>query len=675
MKSRRSLSIVILALVAILAATLTAQVKQKKRQADLDANTISYLRPGILVKVVSAAIAQDGTITARVKVTDPKGVPLDKDGITTPGVVTLRFIAAYIPAGKKQYVAYTTTVLKATLNSNPSETQAGTDSGGTFTTNAEGDYTYTFKTKAPTGFDPAVTHAIAVSAQRNLTEFMSYEEWAQTSNDVFNFVPNGSKVAVTRSVVSTQACNQCHDPLFAHGGSRLTVEMCIVCHTPQTVNPDTGHSQDMPVLIHKIHMGKNLPSVKAGTPYRIWHRGAWSDFSEVGFPGGVDELKTCEVCHQGGAQVQQHMTSPSRAACGACHDDINFATGKGHVDLPQVTDNMCANCHVAKGETEFDASIKGAHLVATRSTQLAGVVFELIRVDNAKPGEKPAVSFTVKDNKGNLLDISKLDRLSLLYTGPTEDYSGYVTEDARKAAIDAGVYVYTFTAPLPATAKGTFVVSIEGYKNVTVNPGTVNAATVRDLGKNKVLYFAIGSAKVTARRQIVSTAKCNGCHNTLPFHGGQRNEIEHCVICHNPGVTDGSQRATGDKAESINLKTMIHKIHTGKELQIDFTVMGRNQSVNNYNEVGYVGDRKDCAQCHLPGTFNLPISAGQIAQQSPRDYIGPTMQPVTAACLSCHTSKPAAAHALLMTSPTLGEACEACHGPNSEAAVSKVHAR
>ena len=157
---------------------------------------------------------------------------------------------------------------------------------------------------------------------------MQYEEWSEASNDVYNFVPNGSPVNVTREVTSTKACNQCHDPMFGHGGSRLTVEMCILCHTPQTINPDTGLTQDMPVLIHKIHMGKNLPSVKAGTPYRIWHRGAWSDFSNVGFPSGVDELKTCDVCHQGAPQAVNHMSNPSRAACGACHDDVNFATGK-----------------------------------------------------------------------------------------------------------------------------------------------------------------------------------------------------------------------------------------------------------------------------------------------------------------------------------------------------------
>ena len=587
----------------------------------------------------------------------------------------MRFIAAYIPAGQKEYVAYTTTVAKATLNTNASQIQASTDSGGAFTKNADGDYTYTFKTKAPAGFDATVTHSIGVSAQRDLSEFMTYDEWSETANDVFNFVPDGSAVKVTRSVVPTSACNQCHDPLIGHGGSRLTVEMCILCHTPQTINPDTLLTQDMPVLIHKIHMGKNLPSVKAGTKYRIWHRSQWSDFSDVGFPSGVDELKTCEVCHQNAPQANNFMTAPSRAACGACHDDVNFASGLNHVNLPQVTDDHCADCHVPQSDREFDASIKGGHLVATRSQQLPGIVFSLVGVDNANAGQKPTVTFNVQDKGGNVVDISKMDLLNLVMAGPTTDYNGYVSEDVRKAGTSGGQYTYTFNTALPATAAGSYVVCIEGYKNVTINPNTVLSTVVRDVGFNQVFYFAVGGGKVAPRRAVVSQQNCSTCHNKLMLHGGIRQNVEYCVVCHSPVVTDSSVRKANDTPESINFKTMIHKIHTGSELTTDFTVMGHGSSVNNYNEVGYPGDRRDCERCHLAGTYDLPLTDGLLNQAAPRDYINPTMPPITAACLSCHTTKPAAAHASIMTSPTLGESCESCHGPNSDASVAKVHAR
>jgi OmcA/MtrC family decaheme c-type cytochrome len=661
-----------------IALTAVAQVRppvnRKPRLAEMSQAQINYIRPGIKVKIVSAGIAKDGTITARVNITDPKGVPLDRTGVNTPGPVTLNFIAAYIPAGQREYTSYTTTVAKATLNNNPSQIQAANDSGGTFTTNADGDYTYTFKTLAPKNFEATSTHTIGVSAQRNLSEFMTYDEWSETANDTFNFVPDGSAVKTVRAVTPTTACNQCHDPLFGHGGSRLTVELCILCHTPQTINPDTGLTQDMPVLIHKIHMGKNLPSVKAGTPYRIWHRGAWSDFSDVGFPGGVDELQTCTVCHQNAPQATNYLKVPTRAACGACHDDVDFASGKNHVNLPQVSDNQCATCHVPQGETEFDASITGAHVVATRSAQLPGTNFEIIRVDNAKPGQKPAVTFAVRDNKNNMLDISKMNSLNLVLTGPTTDYNGYTSEDARKSPIAAGLYTYTFNTAIPSTAKGSFAVGIEGYTNVTVNPGTVNALTVRDAGMNKVFYFSVDGSKVLPRRQVVSQATCTTCHNTLLMHGGSRRSVEYCVVCHNPAITDSSQRAANSTAESINFKTMIHKIHTGSNLTTDFTVMGHNQSVNNYNDVGYVGDRRDCAACHVNGSQNLPLPDTAAAQASPRDYIT-NMQPTAAACLSCHTTKAAAAHAAVNTSPTLGESCAACHGPNSEASVANVHAR
>ena len=40
--------------------------------------------------------------------TDPNGLPLDATGATTPGVVSLAYVASYIPKGQEQYVAYTT---------------------------------------------------------------------------------------------------------------------------------------------------------------------------------------------------------------------------------------------------------------------------------------------------------------------------------------------------------------------------------------------------------------------------------------------------------------------------------------------------------------------------------------------------------------------------------------
>jgi OmcA/MtrC family decaheme c-type cytochrome len=353
---------------------------------------------------------------------------------------------------------------------------------------------------------------------------------------------------------------------------------------------------------------------------------------------------------------------------------VNFATGKNHVNLPQVSDKQCTDCHKPSSDTEFDASIKGAHTVATRSQQLGGLVFAIGRVDNAKPGQKPSVAFTVKDKAGNLLDITKLDFLNLVMAGPTSDYNGYVSEDVRKAPVTGGQFVYTFSTPLPTAATGSYAVGIEGYRNVTINPNTVNSAVVRDVGFNQVFYFAVGGAKVTARRQVVSQELCAGCHDKLMLHGGIRQNVEYCVVCHNPTVTDIGMRKTGDIPESINFKTLIHKIHTGSNLTTDFTVMGHGNSVNNYNDVGYVGDTRDCTKCHLAGTYDLPLADGLIDQTTPRDWLK-TQGPATAACLSCHTTKAAASHAATMTSSSLGEACDACHGPNADASVDKVHAR
>src|SRR5271169_2638117 len=76
--------------------------------AQLNGSTTSLGKTGVVVKIQSAAIAKDGTITVRATIVDADGFPLDRLGVATKGPVSMSFIATYIPAGQTQYVSYTT---------------------------------------------------------------------------------------------------------------------------------------------------------------------------------------------------------------------------------------------------------------------------------------------------------------------------------------------------------------------------------------------------------------------------------------------------------------------------------------------------------------------------------------------------------------------------------------
>lgn len=650
---------------------LSAAEERAKPKVDflaprLNGPTTSLGRTGVVVKIQSAAIAKDGTITARATITDADGNPLDRLGKVTAGPVSMSFIAAYIPAGQSQYVSYTTSVDKATLNNNPSQTQAANDSGGTFSTNALGDYTYTFATKAPAGFDVTATHSIGVSAQRNLAEYGTFDEWSETANDVFSFVPDGDAVTVSRSIVSTNACNQCHDPLIGHGGSRLVVELCIMCHTPQTINPDTQLTMDMKVLIHKIHMGSSLPSVVAGTPYRIWHRGAWSDFSTVVFP---QDVRNCTTCHQQSKQADYWKTNPGAAACTSCHDDVNLATGQNHLNLPEIDDSQCKSCHASVATMDFDASIPGAHLIPTNAPELPGLVLKILRVDNGTPGNSPTVTFSVNNNSGNPVDISKVTSIRMVLGGPNTDYNTgpggiRVSETVPPATPGInGTYAYTMTNKIPAAAAGSYTVSMEASNNVTLLPNTqVSTATV-DTATPVEYYFTVDKSKLTPRRQVVSTAKCASCHVDLKFvHGGTRNNTQECVICHNPALTDGTS------GQSVDLPVQIHSIHRGENLANPY-VLG----TTNYQSVRFPGDLRDCTACHLTGTYLVENVGAKALVASPGGFTK-TTPPISAACQGCHDDIATASHALANTT-VLGESCAACHSAGEEFSVDRVHQR
>jgi OmcA/MtrC family decaheme c-type cytochrome len=669
----------------------------------LDDPTVQFVRPGLNVTVQAASVAADGTITTTFTVADPQGLPLDLNGVTTPGAISLSFVAGFIPRGQEQYTAYTTRAATGAVSGTVQ--QPGADSGGTYTQLATGQYTYTFKTRASSGFDGTVTHTIGIYGSRSLTAFNLGTNYASTT---FNFVPNGPPVVTTRDVVATASCNRCHDQLSAHGGSRRGVNLCVICHQPQGVDPDTGNTIDLKVMAHKIHMGSSLPSVKAGTPYRmIGFNNAISDFSDVVDPADV---RRCTVCHDATkktAQANAYLTKPTRVACGACHDNINFASGANHPGGAQIDDTRCATCHQPQGTHDFDTSITGAHVVPSDSSLLSGLIANISKVDNGTAGSKPTVTFTLRDNKGNGVPTSALGALSLVMTGPTTDYGttnfgsdtantpGYVSESAiTKASCAAdGTCTYTFSHAVPAGSTGTFAVGIETRRSETILAGTPKQQSVQYGALNPVAYFSVDGSTVVPRRGIVALANCNQCHVALSLHGTLRSNTEYCVFCHNPANTDFTLRPNAVNAadkllppQGINFNLLVHRTHFGPNAAADgaknpYVVVGFNGSHNDLSDTGFpsmsptgsTGDTRNCTICHVNNSqLNLPINANPVTD--PQGWVNPN-QPISSACSGCHTSKQEASHMLVNTSSTLGESCTVCHRSGAEEAVDKVHAQ
>jgi len=199
----------------------------------------------------------------------------------------------------------------------------------------------------------------------------------------------GSAVTIAhREVVGNANCNACHTELRAHGGTRIDVQLCVLCHTAGSEDKNVGTvlggtpgvSVDFRVMIHKMHNGLHLPSVlgigvdvagnrtysASPAPVEpleyVGFQNSINDFSEVGFPifpslttsmprrfgytamsaNASNKAKedvflkgvvACAKCHgdpdaAGPAlaptQGNLYSTQPSRKACASCHDDIDW---------------------------------------------------------------------------------------------------------------------------------------------------------------------------------------------------------------------------------------------------------------------------------------------------------------------------------------------------------------
>jgi OmcA/MtrC family decaheme c-type cytochrome len=404
-----------------------------------------------------------------------------------------------------------------------------------------------------------------------------------------------------------------------------------------------------------------------------------------------------------------------------------------HPAGPQADDTRCAACHLPSASSPtVPADITQIHVAPHLSPRWNGLTARIVGVSNLKPGQPPTVLFTLSDRDGTPSPLGSptpatdaqspvpraLGSVTILLSGPTTpDYqTGNAPLSASvpltTAADAGGQFSYTFTKPIPANATGTWAVGLEARRGSATDPGAwpFTGESLNEWADNPVEYVDVATGTfpggaATVRRQVIDRARCEACHDDLTVHGDLRHNPEYCLLCHSPDATDWSQRpkaASGNvdlsktfdaiEERSIHFKVLIHRIHTGDrtgsaelDLARPHVVYGFRGSVNFLDDVRFPGDLARCSLCHAGTTYRIesvppgaqPTVANETATLVHKASVTPvageaSMLPVTAACMGCHDTGAAQAHA---ATNTIGgkEQCAVCHGRDGFMSVDQVH--
>lgn len=646
------------------------------------------LFPGLQVTIEKVVIPSDLRPEVTFTATDERGEIVAMSELTDA-----RFILDYLEEVPSRptarFVSYTTRTEDPdrTPNSGDEAVQSDYDGAriGGVTQNDDGSFLYKFRTAIPSNYDKTLTHQVGGQFRRLFgADGVSYP-----ANAVLTFRPDGNSAIKTREVVETASCNTCHTRLSVHGDIRREVQLCILCHNSQTSDGNTGNSLDFPQLIHKIHRGAELPSVLAGGSYGIGGFSGIEDYSTVEFP---QDIRNCAVCHSASSKAvdaEFHLKNPSLAGCASCHDRTWFgmanATPEGYTNhpIPNVNDTQCATCH-----NQGLLDIADSHL--TEAERFGpGLALQVLEVNAAAAskggGTEVQILFSAVDGAGQPITNPAGMTFAATVGWPVSDYEQAVREAIVNPNGSApagtlvnnndGTYSYTFSALFDGGADVTYAVGMEGRRPYMTDEGaTLNQGTAT----NGMLNFTLnGSKGVDQRRTIVSDAKCAVCHDEVRMHGELRVGVQYCVLCHNPNGTDESRRPEDAMPpETINFKDMIHRIHTGEELNSGYTLYGFGGSSTDFSEVRFPARREQCTVCHENGTFGVPTPEEALSTMVVQELDGPTVinniLPQQAACTSCHDDVFTAAHAMLATSAGV-ESCSVCHGSGAEFAVESIH--
>jgi OmcA/MtrC family decaheme c-type cytochrome len=705
---------------------------------DYAAMTTAELEVSNMAAVItSISIPDDGRPVVKLKVSERHGMGVKN---LAPGGISWRFALLKLDTGvngsaNETWVSY--------MGANSTST-AGTETAtaAALTDNADGTYSYRFTkvinagiAAAGTTYEPTKPHRLVILMSASGNPFSPI-------NLVKEFVPStGADVTGQHEKFDPAACLECHTQFRAiaggtgafgsgefHSGGRYDVRTCVACHNDQrrfttlssTTVGDAAISSlgtwtgnlaivnneaviNLPVFIHKIHMGEEL-SLKGGNYVAV------AQPYEVTYP---QDVRNCVKCHRNPAPnnpaplADNWKNQPSRRACGACHDNISFVSPPPagrvlHGGGPQPNDSTCLlGCHT-DGALGGDPAIvhkpvsppnpNNIYLNPTTGTANTNAAY-VAAAGYVPPGAKvityevstvtldasrhPQITFRflIADPTANPPVAAAPVTLPTFGTGPTElipgfvgspsayfvyalpqdgitapaDFnasaSGYIRNIWNGTATGAGAgtltgpdassyYTVTLTGvTIPANA--TMLTGGIGYSyslGSAVPPGGAPAFsnntqpfTQIDLATAKAFYpytpnasgFAgkgglivpppdksLVATGFTARRAIVSNAKCDACHVALgvgpDFHAGQRNDSPTCAFCHRP-----NQSSSGWAA---NAKDFIHSIHAAEKRAVPFNWHAPS-ATEGYYKVTYPAVLNKCEMCHLAGTYDFSLSS------------------------------------------------------------------
>jgi len=527
--------------------------------------------------------------------------------------------------------------------------------------------------------------------------------------------------------------NSKHD--FAEVGFPQDLRNCTKCHsgdnpaTPQGDNWKTRPSKEACLTCHA-----NLTGSEWDTSHKAFAEGL------IGAGALAKDLTNaqCADCHRPGSAIAPERVHWNQNEENAAKYKMNIESVTFN-DTPDKLGRTVTARYFLSDPTNGNAAYDlvtpdctgAAPNICPNTTKFGNLMFR-VAYQNLVGQPTGVTEFTAYNNGGSGANIHA-------YKG-TNDGSNH----------------YTVDIPLPddsatAVAAGTArVVSIGQIKEPKLQvksatdprPEVTPTELINTVVQHAFQEFAI-SGPLNPRRTIVATEKCNVCHgalgttsgsNTLAnaFHGGARNIVQACVICHDAGRMSSTVMTSGlTLQESYQFKRMIHGIHGnskrtypfthgnkvfgqfGKDgiLQADgFSLTGTPLAstpvpagtalagdVENYAaEVAWPGVGINCNVCHVDNSYKVdrgpigavvsklsdpadPLSA---ARTDPKEWL--VITPKAASCTACHDSAKAIGHVASFGGAGFGnltqaqswsttEICADCHSSGGIKGVDIVH--